>query len=260
MAEVSELNTILSSLSKDVLIQIVREVCEKDRTLKNSLLLKYGKGKTDKQQVQAFKKMIASIVRKYSGRERFIPYRDVYGFAAEMMNLLENIGDRHNRLLELELMSAMLEESMEALQYADDSGGDIGMLIRECMGKITQLADESREDSEMVRLPFFERLLALSESEIFDGWDSNRTEVLEVCVAFADLPGPRDRLKSKLEELLEAGAGDEYKQYDRESLLQLMHRLLLLESEEEAERYAYAHIAYPSFRELIIDQAVESGG
>ncbi|MDG0810707.1 hypothetical protein [Cohnella rhizosphaerae] len=177
-----------------------------------------------------------------------------------MLNLLESIDDSHGAVLSLEMTSAMLEESMEALQYADDSGGEIGMLIQECLGKIAQLANECREDSETARLFFFERLLALSDSGMFDGWDSNRTDVLEICMAFADLPGPRERLKNKLEEQLEDGADDGYAQYNRESLLQLMHRLLLLDSEEEAERFAYEHIQYPSFRELIIDRFMESGG
>lgn len=56
--------------------------------------------------------------------------------------------------------------------------------------------------------------------------ERNLIDVLEVCFSFADLPEPRKRLKNKIEEQLEAGADDEYKQYDRENLLQLMHRLL----------------------------------
>ncbi|MDG0810706.1 hypothetical protein [Cohnella rhizosphaerae] len=56
MTEISELETILSRLSKEELVQIVANVCEQDSMLKNSLLLKYGKGKTDKQQIQALKK------------------------------------------------------------------------------------------------------------------------------------------------------------------------------------------------------------
>lgn len=259
MNEISELDAVLSRLSKEELVQIVADVCEHDRMLKNSLLLKYGKGKTGKQQIQTFRKKIDSTVRKYSGKQRFISYREVSGFAAELTNLLESIGDRHSPLLSLEMTSAMLEESMEALQYADDSGGDIGILIQECLGKIAQLANESREESKTDRLSFFDRLLALSESQMFDGWESNRIDVLEVCVSFADLPEPRKRLKEKLEELLEAGADEEYTQYYRENLLQLMHQLLLLDSEEGAEQFAYAHIQYPSFRELIIDRLMESG-
>ncbi|MFD2332706.1 hypothetical protein ACFSR7_25910 [Cohnella sp. GCM10020058] len=259
MTEISELDTILDRLSKEELVRIVAEVCEQDPMLKNSLLLKYGEGKSDKRQIQAFKKMIASVVKKYVGRQKFIPYRDVSGFAAELTNLLESIGDRHSRSLSLEMTFLMLEEGMEALQYADDSGGDIGQLIQESLGKIAQLANESREESETVRMSLFDRLVTLSESDIFDGWESNRIEVLEICVAFADLPQPREKLRGLLEEQLQESADDGYKPFYQEKLLGIVHRLLLLDSEEEAERFAFAHIQYPSFRELIIDRLMESG-
>ncbi|MDI4647749.1 hypothetical protein [Cohnella hashimotonis] len=203
--------------------------------------------------------MIASVVNKYAGRQKFIHYRDVSGFAAELKNLLEIIGDRHSRSVSLEMTSLMLEECMEALQYADDSGGDIGMLIQECLGKIGQLAYESREESETARMWLFDRLVTLSESDMFDGWDSNRIEVLDICVTFADLPQPREKLRGLLEKQLEESADDGYKAFYQENLFKIMHRLLLLESEEEAERFAYAHIQYPSFRELIIDRLMESG-
>lgn len=259
MTEISELETLLSSLSKEELIHIVAEVCEQDRMLKNNLLLKYGQGKTDKQQAQAFKKMIGSIVKKYGGKQKFIPYREVSGFAAEMMSLLENIGDRHNPVLSLELTSLMLEEGMKALQYADDSGGDIGMLIKEALAQIGRLAGDSREANETVRRQFFDQLLSMCKSRIFDGWEETRVDLLQICVEFTDMPKPREQLRGLLEELLEACDHDEYSQYYRESLLGIVHQLVLLDSEEEAERFAYVHIQYPSFRELIIDGFMETG-
>lgn len=75
-----EIKEVLNSLSKEELIRIIADISQKDAALKNSLIVRYSKG-NDEQELEKCKRLIESIVRKYTGREGFIKYRETYGFA-----------------------------------------------------------------------------------------------------------------------------------------------------------------------------------
>ncbi|GAA3332051.1 hypothetical protein GCM10020331_091030 [Ectobacillus funiculus] len=88
--------------------------------------------------VEQYKRLLQSIVNKYTGREGFIAYREVYDFVSELEGLLERIEDDvDNPISALDLVFfLLLEESIEAFQYADDSNGEIGALVTEVIDMI----------------------------------------------------------------------------------------------------------------------------
>jgi uncharacterized Zn finger protein len=79
---------ILNKLSKEELITIITNIANNDTTLENSIIVKYS---TDDNQheFETCQELIDSIVRKYTGREGFIKYRDTGAFVRELDDVVE---------------------------------------------------------------------------------------------------------------------------------------------------------------------------
>lgn len=258
MARKTEIEVILNSLSKEELIRIIAQVVEQDEMFGNSLLMTYAKV-DHSQQIQSCKKRIKSIVKKYVGREGFIPYRETYGFASEMLKLLENTNISQDESLALEIALLVLEEGIAAFQYADDSNGDIGMLVGEALGQIQEIAGSLDRQDISARERFFERLLSVSKSGAFQDWEDSQLALFHICADFADVMKLREQLKEAIEHQMAFNANKEYREYANEALLQILFQLDQdYGSEEEVEKFIQEHLHFTSFRLLAIEKSMES--
>ncbi|UQZ32339.1 hypothetical protein C2I18_01510 [Paenibacillus sp. PK3_47] len=221
MVQKPRLQEVLDRLSKEELIAIVTEAAERDSKFKNSLLMKHDQG-VPSAQIQSCKKLIAEIVKDYTGREGLIPYRQTHGFASDMLRLLHQHSAAQDPLLNLDVALLVLEEGVEAFQYADDSDGEIGMLVNEALERIRELANHLQPGDEAVRRPFFERLLQMSQNSVFDGWEDFRIGLLEICTEFADVAANREQLVTVVEKLIEDNTESEYWKHSREPLLGIL--------------------------------------
>ncbi len=87
-----ELKEVLQQLPKEELIGIIMDVARKDAFLRNPLLLKYAKV-DEQQELENCRRLIQSIVRKYAGRDGFIPYGSTADFTREMGEVFEKVGN-----------------------------------------------------------------------------------------------------------------------------------------------------------------------
>lgn len=254
-----KIQEVLKDLSQEELIAIVAEVAERDKMFKNSLLLKYGKG-DHSGKIQSCKKLIQSIVKKYTGREGFIPYRETNGFATEMLMLLEDNVGTQNDPVALEIALLVLAECVEAFQYADDSNGDIGMLVAAVLEGIGIIASSQESSDPAVQEQYFTRLLTMSKSSVFEGWEDFRISLLEICTVFADVKELREQLIAVIRELIASNTNKEFGKYSTEALLGILFALVQkYGSEEEAARFMGEHLQFTSFREMAIEKSMQTG-
>lgn len=252
-----EIKEVLNNLSKEELIRIMVDITQKDTTLKNSLIVRYSKG-DDTQEIEKCKKLINSIVRKYTGREGFITYRETYGFVSEMEDLLEKVRDTEDTLLALDITFLLLNEDIEAFQYADDSNGEIGSLVTETLELVGEIVIDSDDLDIDLRKQIFNKLLEQSDSKVFDGWEEYKIDILRFCTEFADIEVLRKKLRMKIEYLVNTYSSDEYKKYSNESMLQML--LEMIEeygTKEEAEQFIKDNLKFTSFRELFINKYIK---
>lgn len=256
VARQTDISEILKSLSKEELIRIILQAAERDDMFKNSLLVKYAEGDLA-EELQSCKKLMDSIVNQYLGRDRFISYRETYSFAQDMLGLLAETDGAKDGQLALEIALLVLQEAVEAFQYADDSSGNIGMLAEEVLERIHALAS-AQDASHQER--FFERLLAVSGSEAFEGWEDYRIGLLRICAGLAKAEKLRERLKAAIEEQIAVYTHDEYGRYTVETLLRLLFQLTReYGSEEEADKFVKEHLQYTFFRQSAIETCMKSG-
>lgn len=245
-----EIQEVLQQLSKEDLIQIIVDITEKDLTLEKRLIVRYAKG-DEKQEIQASKTLLRSIVRKHKGREGFITYRQAYAFVSEMDALLEKVNRIEDPLVALDLACIVLNEAIGAFQYADDSGGDIGMFVNDTIEQIRVTALSSED--EKVREKIFFKLLKQCDNSVFDGWGNFKIELLKICAEFADIKALRLILKTKIESMV-TSARDDYTKYTNEDMLLILFDMLTeYGTEEEAEQFIKDNLAFTSFREILID-------
>ncbi|MBD3920961.1 hypothetical protein H8B09_19500 [Paenibacillus sp. PR3] len=248
---------VLNELSKEELIRIIVKLAEQDDLFKNSLLVKYVQGKDGAQQLALLKKLMDAIVDKYTGEEGFIPYRDTHLFAQDMLNLLDEADSEMDSGSALEVVLMVLREGVASFQYADDSNGDIGMLVEECLERIRAIVSGLQDEDLSSQANIFERLLNVCNSDIFEGWDNFETDMLQICTEFACEQSFRQQLKEAIEQKIAVAAQMKYGDYTVEALLQLLFQLLKdYGSLEEVNKFMEEHLQYSSFRELAIEQAL----
>lgn len=256
MATISQLEKLLGKLAKDELLRIVIELAAQDKGLASSLWLKYDSGNPSKQ-LKATKQLIKSIARKHSGRERFIPRRGAHSFACELLEVLDEAHQKSPDLF-LETAILVLEEGIAAFQYADDSDGDIGLIIDRTMLLVKEQIESLEDAGESERTALFDRLIQVNQRNIFEGWSDFQIAWLHLCAEFGDIPALRERLREVVELEMVSLQDKAETTYTQEALLGILYRLLVEHGEAtEAEEFVRQHLAWTSFRARAIADALE---
>ncbi len=241
---------VLAQLSKEEMINIIKELAEKEPYLEEQIIFQYSKG-NDEQEIENGKRLINSIVSNYTGRKGFIPYGEVYSFTCEMDEVLEKANILNGILISLEITLCVLSEAIEAFQYADDSDGFIGGLVNDSIEQVRNLVVGCEESDFSLREDAFQKIIDLSESDIFDGWEEFKIDLLWTCIGFADHEIFRNKLRDKITKLLE----EKDSVYYQESLLQLLFAMIeQYGTEEEVEQFMQDHLMYASFRKSYIEK------
>jgi len=253
-AKEPEMKEVLSNLSKEKLIDIILDITQKDRTLKNSLIVRYSKGNSE-QELKKCKKLIDSIVRKHLGREGFISYREAGYFVSDMEELFEKIRETDDIILAIDIAFLIIDEGIEAFQYADDSDGDVGGLVSATIDLIGEVISYNEDIDINIKEKLFEKLLGKGESKIFDDWTDYRIDMLGLCAEVATTEALRDKLKIKLNYLIEKNSNNEDMEYSNESMLHILFNMVnKYGSKEEAEQFIKDNLKFSSFRELFINK------
>ena len=254
MMKEPEIKEVLSNLSKEKLIDIILDITKKDRTLKDSLIVRYSKGNSE-QELKKCKKLIDSIVKKHLGRERFISYREAGYFVSDMEELLEKIRETDDIILAVDIAFLVIDEGIEAFQYADDSDGDVGGLVSETINLIGEIISYNEDIDINIKEELFERLLSKGESKIFDDWTDYRMDILGLCVDVAITEVLRNKLKIKLNYLIDKNYNNEYMKYSNECMLHILFNMInKYGTKEEAEEFIKDNLKFSSFRELFINK------
>ncbi|WP_243145990.1 hypothetical protein [Clostridium chromiireducens] len=224
--------------------------------MKDSLIVRYSKGNRE-QELKKCKKLIVSIVRKHLGREGFISCREAGYFISDMEELIEKIRETDDIILALDIAFLVIDEGIEAFQYTDDSDGDVGYLVSETIDLIGEIISYNEDiDSNIEEI--FERLLSKSESKIFDGWTDYRMDMLGLCAEAATTEVLRDKLKIRLNYLIDKNSNNENMKYSNENMLHILFNMVnKYGTKEEAEQFIKDNLKFSSFRELFIQKYLE---
>lgn len=240
-----KIQELLSDLPREELINIILNIVEKDARLESSLKLKYSKG-DHKQELKRCRQLIKEIIKEYKGREGFIKYRDTGDFVREMLDIDKLARETDDLLLALDILFLLLKEAIYAFQYADDSDGNIGFLVSNTLGAIEEIGSKGTVEE---HAQIFDKLFAQLDMQYFDGWEDFKFDLVHICVGLATDEKLREKLKFKLECMLEK----ESERYLKERILQLLFELIEeFGTIKEMDEFIHRNLSYTSFRERLL--------
>lgn len=253
---------LLKEIHREELIKIIIQITDNNENLKQNIIYKYSNF-DDTDEVIKFKSLLNSLVNEHIGRDFYIHYNRVYNFAYDMSNLLydgvEKALTNNNYLLALDIALIAMEECLEAFQYADDSGGSIGMLINEISDKVDDIIIEVIDNGDNKKEEIFNNLLKYMDTKVLEDWQDYRIDLLGICFRFIEEEQYRKTFKKKLMDLIDNEIC-EFSDYYKEKMLMMQYEIISeYESEGNADLFIEENLKYTSFRELIIKKLQEEG-
>lgn len=241
---------VLEKVSHDELKEFIREAAERDRSFRQIFLSSFahrGEGESKALYVTQIK----NILRAASDRG-FIDWRAVRQVGTDVYRLLEIAQkrlDEQNYLSTVHICTAVMEQMTEALQYADDSNGDIGGNANFACEMLYEIADAALPEE--VRKQLLDYCLTAFDRKLYEGWDWHM-EMLRLTSLLLKTEQEAQLLLARTEK---AGRSDS--DYRREEAEGITHRVLLkIRGEKEAEKYLEQHITNASLRREAIEKAL----
>src|SRR5699024_9030247 len=128
---------------------------------------------------------------------------------------------------------ALLEEMTEALQYGDDSNGDLGYFVNSAMELLSKLSNEEIYVS--LKQEIFEYCISAFQQQLFEGWDWH-LGILYIAGNLAQNEAAADSILDNLESV----SGEYEKEYAQSFKLELLRQF---KSPEEIEKFINTHIS-----------------
>lgn len=161
--------------------------------------------------------------------------------------------------LAVELLSAVLEEMANLVEFADDSGGEVGIVVDEVESLMSELADTVPAGK--VSEACFTKILSSAQNACFDGWANWRLPLLEVAVGLVTTTQQRMQIERYLQKLMGTSADETSSfssNYDAESFCSLYHKLITeCDGPEKAAEFLYQHLHFPRFRKMAIADVLQ---
>ena len=186
-----------------------------------------------------------SIVRKYADR---------YGLG-ELLNRAEAI---QNSVLAIDILLMLLEEGFRILSHADDSDGFIGDFIDDIFYMINNTVIDAKDNNDKIAInKMFDKILDMTNSRIFDGWEPYKKALFDICCNIAYTEELREKLNLKITRDMQNADKGYYGQYVSEIYLDSIYKMLdLYGDDQEVEKFLYEHIDKNDFLEFLIERYI----
>ena len=148
-----QVDEMLASLSQDDLKSFIKEQCITDPAFRRSFLSGFLY-KTSAESPGKYREQVKNILRSAKGRDRFINWSRT-GMVGKAVNAMLDIAMRHvdsgNYMSACHICFPVAEEMVKALDFTDDSDGDIGGNIETALDILAAIStSEIPEESKSI--------------------------------------------------------------------------------------------------------------
>ncbi|MBW6482489.1 MAG: SWIM zinc finger family protein [Vicingaceae bacterium] len=242
-----QIKDLLKDISHQELMDFVLENSKKDKKFKNYFLASFGH--LSQHQSKAFyKQQIHSILNTAAGRDGFIGWSDMKYVAKATEPFLANAEQflaKNNFENVFYISTALLEEMIEAIQYSDDSNGNLGYFIESAMELLSNVAND--KISATLKKEIFEYCISTFKQKLFKGWDWH-LEMLEIAGDLIDNESDIDLILDCL-----ASVNGEYEKEHAQSII--LDLLRQHKTPKEVESFINKHISNSDIRTKEIEKA-----
>jgi hypothetical protein len=249
-----QVSEILLELSSEEITGFVKEQTQMNREFRELFLARFAHltQKTDKKFYHAQVKRLLGAAK---GRKSYLDYqgsREASILVGELLETGTGFLQQNKYLDAFNIATAVLEEMTKALDFADDSNGDIGYCIDGAY-EILGVLSEGQDLPESFRKHYFEYTINAYNKEIFQGWDWH-LGMLGMAVQLARGAKEIETVKSLLKEIKKEKYDYEYREAQN-----MMYALIeKAEGKNEADDYMLQNIENTDFRKKAIDRAISA--
>lgn len=245
-----QVDELLEKASHEELKQFVREKASQNAPFRNLFMSSFAQHNSDESK-ELYVKHVKSILKTASDRHGFIDWSASRLVGNAVDNLLESAQkqiNNRNYKSAVFICTAVMEQMTEALQYSDDSNGDIGGSVDAAYEMLYTIAQE--QSSEKIRKLIIEYCFTSFDKQIYSGWDWH-IGVLRLAAFLLKTEEETERIFKQIDK---AQRSD----YEREEAQSIKYDILLkTKGENAAEKYLEQNITNSNLRREAIQKALK---
>ncbi len=244
-----QITELLQIISHKELMAFVQENTQRDKRFRNNFLASFGH-LNQNQSKEFYQQQIHSILKTATGRDGWISWNEM----KNVVNTTQTFLDNSEKYLEGRIFNsvfyintALLEEMTDALQYADDSNGEIGYFIDSATENLLKLTQENLPLA--LKEELFEYCITSFNKKLFEGWGWH-LGMLHIACELIDKESDADTILACLDTV----DGEYEKERAQFFKLELLRKF---KDKAEVEKYINQHISNSSIRKKEIEIAFE---
>lgn len=244
-----QVKELLKAIPHSELIEFVHENSKRDKKFRSHFFVSFGHLIKD-QSKEFYQKQIQAILQTAAGRDGWISWSDMKYIVNTTEPFLENAEKylADNRFENVFFIStALLEEMTDAIQYGDDSNGDLSYFAASAVELLLKLTQEKLPAT--LKKKIFEYCISSFKQRLFAGWDWHM-EMLDIACELIEKESDADSIISCLDTV-----NGEYERERAQSFT--LDLLIKFKDEKEVEKYINKHISNSYIRAKEIEKAFE---
>lgn len=245
-----QVKDLLKTVSHDELKTFIEVNSKNDRKFRNMFLTSFGH-LTENVSKEFYNKQLKSILKTATGRDGWISWTEMKYVVKTTDPFLvnaENYFNNNNFENVFYISAALLEEFTEALQYADDSNGDLGYFIDASVDLLSRLVQQKLPKT--LKEEIFEYCISAFKKQMFKGWDWHMG-MLEIASELAENESEADIIFNSMDSV----NGEYEKERSQVFKLNLLRKF---KDEAFVQNFIDAHLSNSSIRNEEITKAYES--
>ena len=246
-----QINEMLEKASHEELRQFIRDTTESNASFRNAFLASFAQHNSHESK-EVYAKQVKSILSNAAGRDGFIDWSAARHVGSAINNLLisaEKQVECNNYRSAVFISTAIMEQMTEALQFADDSNGDIGGSIDAAYDILSDIA--SRPLPEEIRKQILEYCFQAFDKQFYSGWDWH----LGILHIASELVQTKEEIERIFKQIESSNESD----YEKEKTQELKYRLILkTQGQNAALNFIEQHISNPGLRREAIKNAIDN--
>lgn len=246
-----QVDDLLGKVTHDELILFVREQASKDSLFRDLLLASFAQYNPNESKA-LYTKQVNTLIKVARGKYGFLDAsgaKYVSNELSSMLSLAEHYIHKGNHKSAFFICTAIMDELISALGYADDMDGHLTDTIYDAYDTLTAIAQA--DPPEEVRKLIFKYCLTSFSKRSFSGWDWH--------LNFLHLAAYMLSTDSEMEELFKRIAAiPKSSEYEIKKAQEIQYDVLLKrKGESVAQKYLEQNIDNPSFRARAIQDALD---
>lgn len=243
---------LIENMELESLKSFMKEKLAEDTKLQKAFVLRFDDKNPDEHN-KNMRSMIKSSLRYAKGSKGFIFWDAARNLGREIHELLQHAEDdieneRYSNAFNT--ASVVLDEFTKALNYADDSNGDIGSCIDRSLNILFKTATQAPNLSESEREMMWKFSFNRFKDQSFKGWDWH--------ISMMDIAAKLVQDKNQAQVVINELQQTPLNEYNREIALLIEHELIeRFDSHQASLEFVENNLSFPKFRRIAITRAID---